>query len=82
MTPSSQQHDPRGRATGNKLIDGVLELADRLRPLHLVYRRGDPLVRYRELEPQFVIAYRDHASSGHAFRPPRRQGIPHMNVVV
>ena len=35
---------------GQELIDGVLELADRLRPLHLSIVGGDPLVRYRELE--------------------------------
>src|SRR5258706_9123560 len=35
---------------GQALIDGVLELADRLRPLHLSIVGGDPLVRYRELE--------------------------------
>lgn len=35
---------------GQALIDGVLEIADRLRPLHLSLVGGDPLVRYRELE--------------------------------
>ncbi len=35
---------------GQALIDGVLELVDRLRPLHLSIVGGDPLVRYRELE--------------------------------
>jgi MoaA/NifB/PqqE/SkfB family radical SAM enzyme len=35
---------------GQELIDGVLDLADRLRPLHLSIVGGDPLVRYRELE--------------------------------
>jgi len=35
---------------GQELIDGVLEVADRLRPLHLSIVGGDPLVRYRELE--------------------------------
>jgi MoaA/NifB/PqqE/SkfB family radical SAM enzyme len=35
---------------GQELIDGVLELVDRLRPLHLSIVGGDPLVRYRELE--------------------------------
>jgi MoaA/NifB/PqqE/SkfB family radical SAM enzyme len=36
--------------TGRQLIDGVLELAERIRPLHLSLVGGDPLVRYRELE--------------------------------
>jgi sulfatase maturation enzyme AslB (radical SAM superfamily) len=35
---------------GQFLIDGVLEIVDRLRPLHLSIVGGDPLVRYRELE--------------------------------
>src|SRR5712675_1970815 len=35
---------------GQSLIDGVLELVDRIRPLHLSIVGGDPLVRYRELE--------------------------------
>jgi len=35
---------------GQELIDGVLEIADRLRPLHLSIVGGDPLVRYREVE--------------------------------
>ena len=35
---------------GQDLIGGVLELVDRLQPLHLSIVGGDPLVRYRELE--------------------------------
>lgn len=35
---------------GQFLIDGVLEVVDRLNPLHLSIVGGDPLVRYRELE--------------------------------
>ncbi len=35
---------------GQALIDGVLNLADRFRPLHISLVGGDPLVRYRELE--------------------------------
>jgi MoaA/NifB/PqqE/SkfB family radical SAM enzyme len=35
---------------GQFLIDGVLEVVDRLKPLHLSLVGGDPLVRYRELE--------------------------------
>jgi MoaA/NifB/PqqE/SkfB family radical SAM enzyme len=34
---------------GQELIDGVLEIVDRLKPLHLSIV-GGPLVRYRELE--------------------------------
>jgi sulfatase maturation enzyme AslB (radical SAM superfamily) len=39
-------NDRRGQA----LVDGVLEVVDRLRPLHLSIVGGEPLVRYRELE--------------------------------
>ena len=35
---------------GQSLVDGVLEVVDRLKPLHLSIVGGDPLVRYRELE--------------------------------
>src|SRR6201996_1648996 len=35
---------------GQELIDGVLAVVERLRPLHLSIVGGDPLVRYRELE--------------------------------
>lgn len=35
---------------GEALIEGVLDIVDRLRPLHLSIVGGDPLVRYRELE--------------------------------
>lgn len=35
---------------GEALINGVLEVVDRAKPLHLSIVGGDPLVRYRELE--------------------------------
>jgi MoaA/NifB/PqqE/SkfB family radical SAM enzyme len=35
---------------GIELVEGVLEVVDRLRPLHLSLVGGDPMVRYRELE--------------------------------
>jgi sulfatase maturation enzyme AslB (radical SAM superfamily) len=35
---------------GQSLVDGVLEVVDRLKPLHLSLVGGDPLVRYREVE--------------------------------
>lgn len=34
---------------GQQLIDGVIALVDRLRPLHVSIVGGEPLVRYREL---------------------------------
>jgi organic radical activating enzyme len=35
---------------GQELVDGVLDIVDRLKPLHLSIVGGDPLVRYRELQ--------------------------------
>jgi sulfatase maturation enzyme AslB (radical SAM superfamily) len=35
---------------GKELVDSVIELVDRVKPLHLSLVGGDPLVRYRELE--------------------------------
>jgi sulfatase maturation enzyme AslB (radical SAM superfamily) len=35
---------------GQSLVHGVLEVVDRLKPLHLSIVGGDPMVRYRELE--------------------------------
>ncbi len=43
--PLRQLRDLKGQA----LIDGVLQLVRRLRPLHLSIVGGEPLVRYREL---------------------------------
>ncbi len=34
---------------GQELVDGVLEIVDKYKPLHLSLVGGDPLVRYREL---------------------------------
>jgi MoaA/NifB/PqqE/SkfB family radical SAM enzyme len=40
---------------GQALVDGVLEVVDRLKPLHLSIVGGDPLVRYRELETMLPL---------------------------
>jgi len=72
---------------GQELIDGVLELVDRLRPLHLSIVGGDPLVRYRELEsmvPQLLDRgiYVQVVTS--AFRPLAASWarLPNFGVVV
>ena len=72
---------------GQALIDGVLEVTDRLRPLHLSIVGGDPLVRYRELETlvPLLIARGIHVQVvTSAFRPlaPAWATLEHMNVVV
>ncbi len=72
---------------GKELIDGVLQLVDRIRPLHLSIVGGDPLVRYRELEalvPQLLDRGIHVQVVTSAFRPlaPSWVGLPHFNVVV
>jgi len=72
---------------GQQLIDGVLELVDRLRPLHLSIVGGDPLVRYRELEamvPQLLQRGIHVQVVTSAFRPLAASwtSLPHFNVVV
>ena len=42
-------------ARGQTLVDGVLRLVDRHRPLHLSIVGGEPLVRYRELNQLLPI---------------------------
>jgi organic radical activating enzyme len=72
---------------GQELVDGVLEVVDRLRPLHLSIVGGDPLVRYRELQTMvpLLIARGIHVQIvTSAFRalPPEWASLPHTNVVV
>ncbi len=72
---------------GQELIDGVLEVVDRLRPLHLSIVGGDPLVRYRELETMVPLLLERgiHVQLvTSAFRPmaPVWATYPHMNIVV
>jgi sulfatase maturation enzyme AslB (radical SAM superfamily) len=72
---------------GRELIEGVLEVIDRIRPLHLSIVGGDPLVRYRELEvliPLLIDRGVHVQLVTSAFRPlaPAWATLPHMNVVV
>jgi sulfatase maturation enzyme AslB (radical SAM superfamily) len=72
---------------GQALIDGVLEIVDRLRPLHLSIVGGDPLVRYRELEalvPQLLERGIFVQVVTSAFRPLAASwaALPNLNVVV
>lgn len=72
---------------GQELIDGVLEVVDRIRPLHLSIVGGDPLVRYRELEsliPQLLDRGIHVQVVTSAFRPLAAGWVrlPHLNVVV
>ena len=72
---------------GQELIDGVLAIADRLKPLHLSIVGGDPLVRYRELEAMIplLLGRGIHVQVvTSAFRPlPLHWAtLDHMNIVV
>src|SRR5579872_969507 len=72
---------------GKQLIDGVLEVVDRFRPLHLSLVGGDPLVRYRELEqliPQLINRGIHVQLVTSAFRPPAIEwaNMPRFNMVV
>jgi MoaA/NifB/PqqE/SkfB family radical SAM enzyme len=72
---------------GQDLVDGVLEVADRLKPLHLSLVGGDPLVRYREVETMvpLLIAKGIHVQVvTSAFRPmcPDWADLQGLNVVV
>ena len=72
---------------GQELIDGVLEVVDRLKPLHLSLVGGDPLVRYREVEAlvPLLIARGTHVqivTSAFRTMPLAWATMPHLNVVV
>jgi MoaA/NifB/PqqE/SkfB family radical SAM enzyme len=72
---------------GQDLVDGVIDIVDQHRPLHLSLVGGDPLVRYRELESiiPLVLQRGIHVQVvTSAFRalPPTWATQPHMNVVV
>jgi MoaA/NifB/PqqE/SkfB family radical SAM enzyme len=72
---------------GQSLVDGVLEVVDRLKPLHLSIVGGDPLVRYRELELliPLLLARGIHVQIvTSAFRSmgPTWSALPHLHVVV
>ena len=76
-------HDRRGQA----LVDGVLEIVDRLKPLHLSLVGGDPLVRYRELDsliPQLLARGIHVQIVTSAFRPLSAEWstMPRLHIVV
>jgi MoaA/NifB/PqqE/SkfB family radical SAM enzyme len=72
---------------GQSLVDGVLEVVDRLKPLHLSIVGGDPLVRYRELELliPLLLARGIHVQIvTSAFRTmgPTWASLPNLHIVV
>jgi sulfatase maturation enzyme AslB (radical SAM superfamily) len=72
---------------GQQLVDGVLELARRYRPLHISIVGGDPLVRFREMDallPQLSAMGIEVQLVTSAFReiPPAWAGIKDLHLVV
>jgi sulfatase maturation enzyme AslB (radical SAM superfamily) len=72
---------------GDALVTGVLEVVDRLRPLHLSIVGGDPLVRYRELETMvpLLLARGVHVqivTSAFRLLPQEWAALKHLNIVV
>lgn len=72
---------------GHALVQGVLEVVDRIKPLHLSIVGGDPLVRYRELELMIppLLARGIHVQLvTSAFRSmgPTWSKLEHLHVVV
>jgi MoaA/NifB/PqqE/SkfB family radical SAM enzyme len=72
---------------GQELIDGVLALVDRHRPLHVSIVGGEPLVRYRELStilPE-LARRRIHVqlvTSAVREIPAEWRGLPRLSIVV
>jgi MoaA/NifB/PqqE/SkfB family radical SAM enzyme len=76
-----------GDRKGQTLVDGVLEVVDRIKPLHLSLVGGDPLVRYRELETlvPLLLGRGIHVQIvTSAFRPlpSAWAGLQNLNIVV
>lgn len=72
---------------GQELVDGVMEVVNRLKPLHVSLVGGDPLVRLRELEilVPLLLARGVHVqivTSAFRVLPPAWATLAHMNVVV
>src|SRR5881394_2283329 len=72
---------------GQELIDGVLGVVDRQRPLHLSIVGGEPLVRYRELNTLLPILSKrgihvQLVTSAVRDIPQAWRGLPRLTIVV
>ena len=72
---------------GQELIDGVLALVDRHRPLHLSIVGGEPLVRYRELNTLLPMLSKrgihvQLVTSAVREIPAEWHGLPRLSIVV
>lgn len=73
--------------TGQELVDGVVALVDRHRPLHISIVGGEPLVRYRELNTLLPLLssrgiYVQLVTSAVREIPAAWQSIPRLSLVV
>jgi len=72
---------------GQELIDGVMALVDRERPLHVSIVGGEPLVRYRELTTILPLLskrgiHTQLVTSAVREIPTDFRGVPHLTIVV
>jgi MoaA/NifB/PqqE/SkfB family radical SAM enzyme len=72
---------------GQELIDGVMALVDRQRPLHVSIVGGEPLVRYRELMTILPLLsqrgiHTQLVTSAVREIPAEFRGIPRLSIVV
>src|SRR5512146_2392398 len=72
---------------GDQLVESVLAVVDRVRPLHLSIVGGDPLVRYREVDallPQLAARgiYVQVVTSAFREIPKRWTALPNVKVVI
>ena len=72
---------------GQELVDGVLALVDRHRPLHVSIVGGEPLVRFRELTTILPLLakrgiYVQLVTSAVREIPAEWRGIPRLSIVV
>src|SRR5215217_4085990 len=72
---------------GQELVDGVMALVDRQRPLHVSIVGGEPLVRYRELTTILPLLsergiHTQLVTSAVREIPAGFRGIPHLTIVV
>lgn len=72
---------------GQELVDGVLGLVDRHRPLYISIVGGEPLVRYRELNTLLPILSKrgvhvQLVTSAVREIPPEWRGLAHLSLVV
>ncbi|HZQ53992.1 MAG TPA: radical SAM protein [Bryobacteraceae bacterium] len=72
---------------GQELVDGVIGIVERLKPLHVSLVGGDPLVRYRELQTMIPLLLErgihvQIVTSAFRALPSDWATLPHVNVVV